>query len=77
MGRSFYHFLMTYRDPKLTGQKTEFANNAYRDHSFPKQTRNYHILCDYLEFNAPYLPGMSIFDELWDAYLLDEEKNKH
>ncbi|ENA7833048.1 hypothetical protein ABGV51_000970 [Listeria monocytogenes] len=77
MGRSFYHFLMTYRDPKLTDQRTEFANNAYRDHSFPKQTRNYHILCDYLEFNAPYLPGMSIFDELWDAYLLDEEKNKH
>lgn len=76
MGRSFYHYLMTYRDPELSDEKTEFARHAYRDHSFPKQSTNYHQLCDYLEFNVTYLPSMRIFDELWESYLLDEEKHK-
>ncbi|EUJ58798.1 hypothetical protein MCOL2_07646 [Listeria fleischmannii FSL S10-1203] len=54
--------------------KTNFANAAYKDHSFPKQAKNYHILSDYLELNAPYLDGMATFDELFDEYMLDEEK---
>ncbi len=76
LGRSFYHFLMTFRDPVKQDAKTNFANAAYKDHSFPKQAKNYHTLSDYLELNAPYLNGMATFDELWDEYLLDEEKNR-
>ncbi|EUJ33004.1 hypothetical protein MFLO_05305 [Listeria floridensis FSL S10-1187] len=76
MGRSFYHFLMTYRDPEKRDDKTNFANAAYRDHSFPKQATNYQMLSNYLELNAPYLNGMALFDELYEEYLLDEEKHR-
>ncbi len=76
MGRTFYHFLMTYRDPEKCDPKTQFANAAYKDHSFPKQAKSYHVLSDYLELNAPYLNGMALFDELYDEYLLSEEKNR-
>ncbi|WP_163654009.1 YozE family protein [Listeria sp. PSOL-1] len=76
MGRSFYHFLMTYRDHTKNKSAAQFADDAYHDHSFPKQAKDYHTLSNYLELNAHYLPGMSIFDDLWNKYLEDEAKNK-
>lgn len=76
MARTFYHYLMTYRDPFKKDDATAFANSAYRDHGFPKQDKNYHKVSDYLETQVDYIDSLSLFDDLWDQYLLDEDKNR-
>lgn len=74
MAKSFYHFLMKYRYHKAKDDMSEFANHAYKDHSFPKTSKDYHELSNYLELNGQYLKSMTIFDEAWEAYILHEEK---
>lgn len=74
MGKSFYHFLIKYRHPKAKDEISDFANNAYKDHSFPKTSSDYHELSNYLELNGQYLKSMTVFDEAWEAYILNEEK---
>ncbi|MCM3588024.1 YozE family protein [Mesobacillus maritimus] len=69
MYKSFYHFLMKYRHPKPKDDISRFANDAYEDHSFPKNSEDYDEISTYLEFNAHYLDSMSIFDEAWELYL--------
>ncbi len=69
MYKSFYHFLMKYRHPKPKDAISTFANNAYEDHSFPKNSEDYDEISSYLEFNGHYLESMSIFDEAWELYL--------
>lgn len=72
--KSFYTFLMKYRQPKEVDEMTKFANEAFNDHTFPKQANNYDELSRYLEMNGHYLRSMSIFDEAWDVYMLDEKR---
>lgn len=72
MRRSFYHYLMTRRDPKKKEAITLFANDAFKDGSFPKQSEDYDEISAYLELNADYLPSMTIFDEAWQAYKENE-----
>ena len=71
--RPFYLFLMKYRQPKEIDEITKFANHAYEDHSFPKQSDDYHEVSSYLELNGDYLDSMTIFDQLWDQYVQIEE----
>ncbi|MEZ0116490.1 YozE family protein [Heyndrickxia faecalis] len=66
--KSFYQFLMRYRDPHLRDEFTVFANGAYNDHSFPKHSTNYHEISSYLELNGHYIPSMSVFDRAWEIY---------
>lgn len=68
MSRSFYHYLLKFRDIKPKDPLSEFANHAYEDHSFPKSSTDYHELSLYLEMNGHYLPSMSIFDQAWEQY---------
>lgn len=72
MHKSFYQYLMTQRNPDSTDAVAEFANNAFFDQSFPKQSRDFHAVSQYLELNAGYLPTMTIFDDAWAAYLASE-----
>jgi uncharacterized protein YozE (UPF0346 family) len=72
MYKSFYHFLMKYRHPKPKDAISTFANNAYEDHAFPKNSEDYHEISSYLEFNGQYLASMAIFDEAWDLYVQTE-----
>ena len=58
---SFYHFLMTQRNPNQPDEVEQFANNAFYDSAFPKQSQD-------LEENAEYLPSMLIFDDAWRRY---------
>ncbi len=74
MAKSFYHYLMNYRHPKPSNAIEEFANHAFEDHSFPKLSKDYHELCNYLELNGHYLKTMAVFDEVWEAYLNEERK---
>jgi uncharacterized protein YozE (UPF0346 family) len=69
MYKSFYHFLMKYRNPKPKDTISHFANSAYQDHSFPKNSEDYHEISSYLEFHGQYLESMAIFDEAWELYL--------
>ncbi|MGV3465529.1 MAG: YozE family protein [Heyndrickxia sp.] len=75
MNRSFYHYLMKYRDAKTKDELSHFANSAYKDHGFPKQSTDYSELSLYLEMNGTYLKSMSIFDQAWELYLIEEKKD--
>lgn len=77
MSKSFYHFLMTYRHPSPKDTISAFANHAYRDHSFPKMSQDYNQISSYLELNGQYLQSMSIFDDAWELYMLNEQKEEH
>jgi len=74
MTKSFYHFLMKFRHPQPKDDISKFANSAYLDHSFPKNSYDYDEVSNYLELNGHYLDSMRIFDEAWETYLFQEEK---
>lgn len=69
METSFYHYLMTERDPHKQDDITLFANAAFNDRIFPKQSEDYDEVSRHLETNTDYLPSMMIFDEAWQRYL--------
>lgn len=69
MRQTFYHYLMTERNPHKKGGVSQFANDAFLDSSFPKQSEDYHELSHYLEMNGDYLTSMAIFDEAWERYI--------
>ncbi|WP_307149821.1 YozE family protein [Robertmurraya andreesenii] len=72
--KSFYHFLMKYRHPKPSNAISQFANDAFLDHGFPKNSEDYDELSRYLELNGQYLPSMTVFDDAWEMYLLHEKR---
>jgi uncharacterized protein YozE (UPF0346 family) len=74
MTKSFYHFLMKYRHPEPKDSLSLFANQAYLDHGFPKNSKKYDEISSYLELNGHYLDSMSVFDDAWNIYLNDESK---
>lgn len=43
---------------------------------FRSKKKNYHNVSDYLETEVDYIESLSLFDEIWDQYILDEHKNK-
>ncbi|MFC6181960.1 YozE family protein [Lactiplantibacillus daowaiensis] len=72
MHKTFYQYLMTQRNPDSTESVAEFANNAFFDQAFPKQSQDFDEVSQYLELNAGYLPSMTIFDDAWQQYLASE-----
>lgn len=68
MEMSFYQYLMTERDPYKRDDITLFANAAFNDRTFPKQSMDYDEVSKHLELDTDYLPSMTIFDEAWDIY---------
>lgn len=72
--KSFYHYLMKYRHPKPKDDISRFANNAYEDHSFPKSADHYDDVSRYLELNGHYLETMAIFDEAWELYKMETNR---
>ena len=66
---SFYRYLMTQRNPNSADEIEQFANNAFLDSTFPKQSTDFDEVSKYLEENADYLPSMTIFDTAWQKYL--------
>ena len=68
MVKSFYQYLLTFRQPKNIDAITKFANDAFLDHSFPKHSSDYHEVSAYLEMNGHYLESMRIFDDAWEQY---------
>ncbi|GAF39147.1 hypothetical protein FC83_GL002412 [Agrilactobacillus composti DSM 18527 = JCM 14202] len=68
MKRSFYQWLMTQRNPNGHDELANFANNAFFDQAFPKQSEDYHEIAQYLELNGTYLPNMDVFDGAFREY---------
>ncbi|KRM02680.1 YozE family protein [Limosilactobacillus gastricus] len=66
---SFYQFLMTQRNPNQPNEIEQFANDAFFDWAFPKQSQDFDEISKYLEENATYLYSMTIFDDAWQLYL--------
>ncbi|WP_296111431.1 YozE family protein [uncultured Limosilactobacillus sp.] len=66
---SFYQFLMTQRNPNQPNEIEQFANDAFFDSAFPKQSQDFDEISKYLEENATYLYSMTIFDDAWQLYL--------
>ncbi|PPA71194.1 YozE family protein [Jeotgalibacillus proteolyticus] len=71
MDRSFYHFVMKYREPEATTQEGILANAMYDDLDFPKMSDDYHEISSYVELTEFYSDKISIFDELWEEYRID------
>lgn len=69
MRESFYHYILTERDPKKKDDLTEFAYEVEKDGMFPKTSDDYNEISHYLELNGDYPSSMSIFDEAWDKYI--------
>lgn len=68
MEMSFYQYLMTERDPYKQDEITHFANEAFKDSLFPKQSKNYDEISNHLEMNTDYLDSMTIFDDAFEIY---------
>ncbi|MCG1021046.1 MULTISPECIES: YozE family protein [Sutcliffiella] len=68
MRKSFYHYIMKFRHALKKDDISIFANHAYDDHAFPKNSEDYHEISSYLEMNGQYLESMSTFDKAWELY---------
>ncbi|RKQ37614.1 YozE family protein [Oceanobacillus halophilus] len=68
--RSFYQFLITYRGKKQPDDPCRLADWAFYDHNFPKYSSDYHEISNYLEWNSPFSNALTVFDELWEIYIL-------
>lgn len=72
MKKSFYHFILKYRDERNDKKLKLLADQIYWDHSFPKQSSNYHEISMYLEMNGHFLDAVSTFDRAWQIYETEE-----
>ncbi|GGJ85274.1 UPF0346 protein [Lentibacillus kapialis] len=69
--RSFYHYALTYRGQKMPDDKSRLADWIFYDHDFPKQSADYDSISSYLEWNSPFANALTVFDELWEAYKMN------
>ncbi|RWR10376.1 YozE family protein [Siminovitchia fortis] len=74
MKKSFYHFLLKYRQPEPKDELSFFAEEVYKDHDFPKDSQDYYEISEYLELNGSYKTTLSVYDEAWELYLEAENK---
>ncbi|MHA7611488.1 YozE family protein [Weissella viridescens] len=72
MRRPFYTWLMTQRNLVAANEVQTFANGAFYDQQFPKQSSDFDEISRYLEENANYLHTVTTFDEAWSQYLASE-----
>jgi uncharacterized protein YozE (UPF0346 family) len=72
MAKSFYQYLMKFRQEKALDEISQFANDAFKDLGFPKSSCNYEELSSYLELNGHYLKSMATFDKVWEMYQAEE-----
>ncbi|WP_416826064.1 YozE family protein [Ectobacillus polymachus] len=68
MSKSFYHYMMKYRNGSKLDPFGVVAKVIYEDHSFPKQSTDYDEISSYLETSG-LLATMTLFDEVWDIYI--------
>lgn len=72
MEKSFYQYMMKHRGALKPTELSKFAEEIFRDPSFPKHSKEYHDISTYLELNDFPLDTVRIFDQAWNLYLLEE-----
>ncbi|MBM7709967.1 YozE family protein [Enterococcus lemanii] len=73
MRKTFYQYLMTFKDARQPNAVSLLAQHVHQDLQFPKQSNDYHQISDYLELNTSYLASLAIFDEIWEKFLEENE----
>ncbi|MEG0385684.1 YozE family protein [Solibacillus cecembensis] len=68
MGKSFYHYVLTFRGGEWSDKKTRFSESMFIDSGFPKSSENFEELSSYIEWQSNEYLTTSAFDELWDLY---------
>lgn len=61
---------MTYRGKTIPDDQSKLADWIFYDHGFPKQATTYSEISDYLEMNSPFPSALSVFDDLFDVYVM-------
>lgn len=69
MRRSYYHYLMTLRNPNSVEGVANLANCIGEDLSFPKQSSSYDEISTYLETHQDYVGSLDVFDKSWELYV--------
>ncbi|SET32182.1 Uncharacterized protein YozE, UPF0346 family [Salinibacillus kushneri] len=70
--RSFYHFMMKFRDTEKHAEERQLAEWMFQDHDFPKQSKSYDEISRYLEWNMPFTGALQVFDRMWETYIVEE-----
>ena len=66
---TFYNYLMRHRAPVEKDDATRLANLVFQDSLFPKQSKDFNEISTYLVTQAPFYFNLSLFDDIWQAYL--------
>ncbi|TFB24016.1 YozE family protein [Filobacillus milosensis] len=70
--KSFYHYMMAYRGIQTKGDpKKKLAEWMFNEHDFPKQSKEYMEISQYLEFHTPFPEALTTFDIVWEEYAQD------
>lgn len=69
MRKTFYEYLMTLKEVKVATIISQLAEDVSLDPQFPKQSKDYNQISEYLEMNTNYFPDLSLFDRLWEIYI--------
>nr|RAV94743.1 D-alanyl-D-alanine carboxypeptidase [Aerococcus mictus] len=69
--KPFYQYIQKHRNSSGTSQdpKSQLAELIYLDGDFPKTATDFASISNYIELNSRYSQWVSLFDELWQAYL--------
>ncbi|MEK4425314.1 YozE family protein [Solibacillus sp. FSL K6-1523] len=68
MGKSFYHYVLTFRGGEWSDEKTRFSEGMFIEPGFPKYSESFEELSTYIELQSNEYLTISAFDELWDLY---------
>ena len=68
MQKTFYEYVQTYRGGDWEDARARFAEAAFYDEAFPKQSTDFEELCAYVEMIADEYLTTETFDTLWDSY---------
>ncbi|HLR75032.1 MAG TPA: YozE family protein [Virgibacillus sp.] len=74
--RTFYQYVLTYRGKLKDDDESRLAEWIFLDHDFPKQSKSYDEISQYLEWTSPFLGALTVFDELWEKYTVDHNGSK-
>lgn len=68
MRKSFYQYVLSFRGEGKDDEKAVFAEEMFRDLSFPKQANEYDTLSRYVEELGNDDMRSIVFDELYALY---------
>ncbi|MEG0259921.1 MAG: YozE family protein [Lysinibacillus sp.] len=70
MDKSFYLYVLTFRNGDWSDSKVRFAEEMFQEHSFPKQSMEFEEISGFIEMYATENLTIQAFDELWALYEL-------